>query len=47
MNDDIYFTLEKLEASSKDDLLLKSRIILELAQFSWINYKEPHNKFKL
>ena len=47
MNDEIYYTLEKLENLSNINSLLKCRILLEIAQFSWLNYKESKNKFTL
>jgi len=46
MNDEIYYTLEKLDALNIQNSLLKCRIFLEIAQFTWLNYK-GESKFKL
>lgn len=46
MNDEIYYTLEKLDGLNSKNSLLKCRIFLEIAQFTWLNY-QGDSKFKL
>ena len=47
MDDEIYFALGNLETLNGDNDLLNSRAQIEIARFSWRNYKEPHSKFNL
>jgi hypothetical protein len=47
MNDAIYFTLAKLDSLKTGNLILKCRVLLEIAQFTWLNHKRDNNCFKL
>ncbi len=47
MNDEIYFTLAKLESIKTENSIIKCRVLLEIAQFTWLNHKKDNNCFKL
>jgi len=47
MNDAIYITLAKLDSLKTGNLILKCRVLLEIAQFTWLNHKRDNNCFKL
>ncbi len=48
MKEEIYFALEKIEnLNNENNSFNKCRVLLEIAQFTWLNYKSSTKKFNL